>query len=178
MQQNSSPASVLVSEPVAPAPDPTLALNFRLDILSSEAMKSVDEIYRRECGLDVRHLRVLRLIGYQPGITFSLVTAQARLERALTSRIVTTLTGKGLVRRQMSDADARQFHLHLTARGEAVRTQAGTLGEQLEQLFLTPLTAEERTMLFACLDKLTAWVRQGGGLESLPLPRKRRKLAA
>ena len=155
--------------------DPTLALNFRLDILSSEAMKSVDVIYRRECGLDVRHLRILRLIGHQPGITFSHLAEQTRLERGLTSRIVTALTAKGLIKREVSTADARQFHLGLTAKGEKVREQVGRLGDQLEQLFLTPLTAEERTILFACLDKLTAWVRQGGGLERLSTPRIRRR---
>lgn len=164
-------------EQVRSATDPTLALNFRLDILSSEAMRSVDEIYRRQCGLDVRHLRILRLVGHQPGITFSHLAEQTRLERALTSRIVTALTMKRLIRRQVSATDARQFYLTLTVKGENVREQAQALGEQLERLFLTPLSVEERAMLFACLDKLTAWVRQGGGLETLSIPQRRRKTA-
>ena len=158
--------------------DPTLALNFRLDILSSEGMKTVDKIYQRECGFDVRHLRILRLVGYAPGITFSLLAAQTRFERGLTSRIVTALALKGLIKRRVSEIDARQFHLHLTAKGEKLREQAGILGDQLEQLFLTPLTAEERATLFACLDKLTAWTRQGGGLDGLQATRERRKPTA
>lgn len=164
----------------APHPDdgPASYLNFRLDILSSEAMKAADEVYRRECGLDVRHLRILRLVGHHPGITFSRLAEETRLERALTSRIVTTLTGRGLVAREASESDARQFHLRLTARGEAVRKHAAALAERLEELLLTPLTAEERTTLVSCLDKLTAWVRQGGGLETLSAPRSRRKAAS
>ncbi len=160
-----------------PVKDPALYLNFRLDILSNEAMRAVDEIYRRECGLDVRHLRVLRLVGYQPGITFSQLAAETRLERGLTSRIVTALTGKDLIKRCASPTDGRQFHLHLTAQGEALQERAAVLAEQLETLLQTPLTAEERVMLVTCLDKLTAWVRQGGGLENLATPGKRRKAA-
>lgn len=162
------------SRPPRPRKPPTEYLNFRLDILSSEAMKAADAVYRRQCGLDVRHLRILRLIGHQPGITFSQLAAETRLERGLTSRIVTSLVAKGLVRREASAVDARQFHLHLTARGEAARRDAGTLADRLEELLLTPLAEDERATLFACLDKLTAWVRQGGGLETLATPRKRR----
>ena len=165
-------------KPAHPDRGPAHYLNFRLDILSSEAMKAADAIYRRRCGLDVRHLRILRLVGHQPGITFSQLAQETRLERALTSRIVSALSAKGLVRRCASDRDARQFHLHLTAQGQAVRDQAALLAEQLEALLLAPLTVEERAALFTCLDKLTAWVRQGGGLETLAAPRKRRKAAS
>lgn len=177
-QPKRSKAAEAAGRTPKPGSEPTPYLNFRLDILSSEAMKAADTVYRRDCGLDVRHLRILRLVGHYPGITFSRLAEETRLERGLTSRIVTALTAKDLVEREASTADARQFHLRLTPRGEAVRKRAAVLAERLEELLLTPLTAEERTVLVACLEKLTAWVRQGGGLETMPAPGKGRKAAS
>ena len=157
--------------------DPESYLNFRLDILSNEAMQAVDSIYLAECGLDVRHLRILRLIGHQPGITFSNLARLTRLERGLTSRIVTALTAKRLIERQVSSDDARQFYLNLTRKGEAVRVRAGVLADQLENLLLAPLSEEERATLSLCLEKLTGWVRQGGGLDNLRRPVSKAKSA-
>ena len=153
---------------VAAVKPPSWYLNFRLDILSTEARKAADAVYRRECGLDVRHLRVLRLVGQHPGITFSQLAAETRVERGLTSRIVRALTTRGLVSRTVSTADARQFHLRLTPGGEAVRDRTAPLADRMEELLLSPLSPAERETLSACLEKLTAWVRDGGGLDGLP----------
>lgn len=133
-------------------------LTYRMDTLSSSAIGMANEVYVQCCGLNVRELRILRLIDDNPGITFSNLAAETRFERSLTSRLLSKLIKERLIRRSIGKSDARQFNLHTTARGREVCGKATQVAGVVEEYFLTPLTAAERESLNSCIQKLTEWV--------------------
>ncbi|MDY7116258.1 MarR family winged helix-turn-helix transcriptional regulator [Halomonas sp. SSL-5] len=134
-------------------------LTFRLDILAQEAIRANDDIFQARAGLKVHEVRVLRIIGQHPGITFVELSRQARMERSLTSRIIQRLIKQELVRRENDPADARRFRLFTTPEGDAKREVARRLSDDLEQVLLAPLETTEAHQLDALLERLAAWIR-------------------
>jgi len=141
-----------------PKPGPERYLTYRLDVLSTGAIRMANEVYVARCGLEVRDLRVLRLIDDNPGITFSDLFEETRFERSLASRLLNGLLREGLVERENSAADARVFHLRTTAAGRARRRLAARIGEKLETQLLRPLSEPQRAALFETIELLTDWV--------------------
>ncbi|MBV7484674.1 MarR family winged helix-turn-helix transcriptional regulator [Bordetella sp. BOR01] len=137
-------------------------LTYRLEALSEEAIKLVNEHYVRSCGLSVRELRVLRCIDDHPAITPGGIVAFTYLEKSLVSRILNLLIKQGLVRRSVSPSDARQFNLVVTAKGHKLRAHADEVGKTLEDVMLAPLDAAERRALSDVLEKMTRWVTGEG----------------
>ncbi len=135
-------------------------LTYRLDRLTKEAGKAVVDAYDRACGLTVPEIRVLRIVSNQPGITFSRLVDETYYERTFTSRLVTRLCAKGLVARKAEKADARQYALRLTAKGNGTLVIANRVGDRLEKILMSPLSAEEQARLLDYLDRLTDWVRK------------------
>ena len=115
-------------------------------------------MFERRFGLDVQELRVLRLVGDQPGVNFTTLAAQTRFERSATSRILSRLIKAGLVQRALDEHDARQFRLTITAKGSALCAEADPLSLALEDLILTALTEAERAQFRRTLDKLSDWL--------------------
>lgn len=107
----------------------------------------------------IREVRVLRLIDDYPGITFIEICRATGLERSLTSRIIRALLAGGLVKREGVETDARKYGLSITALGKRKRLEARALSDQLEEVLLKPLSADELTRLKDMLDRLAAWVR-------------------
>lgn len=136
-------------------------LTYRLDRLSSSAIEMANDTYVRCSGLNVRELRILRLTDDNPGITFSELVTEAKLERSLTSRLLSKLIKSGVIRRTIGKKDARQFNLYTTAKGRELCGKATLVAGELEEHFLAPLTSAERDTLFSCLKKLTEWVDGG-----------------
>ncbi len=137
-------------------------LTYRMDTLSSSAIDMANEVYVQCCGLNVRELRILRLTDDNPGITFSDLAAETRFERSLTSRMLSKLIKVGFIRRTIGKKDARQFNLHTTAKGREMCEKVTQIAGEMEEYFLTPLTAAERDTLDFCIQKLTEWVDGGG----------------
>jgi len=133
-------------------------LTYRLDVLSTGAIRMANEVYTASCGLEVRELRILRLIDDNPGITFSDLTEETRFERSLASRLLNGLLREGLVDRENSATDARVFHLRTTAIGRERRRLATRIGQKLEAHLLKPLSEAQRAALFETVELLTDWV--------------------
>ena len=74
-----------------PKAGPERYLTYRLDVLSTGAIRMANEVYATHCGLAVRELRILRLIDDNPGITFSDLTEETKFERSLASRLLNEL---------------------------------------------------------------------------------------
>lgn len=134
-------------------------LTFRLDILAQEAIRANDHIFQARVGLKVHEVRVLRIIGQTPGVTFVELVQRARMERSLTSRIIQRLIRQALVRRENDEADARRFRLFTTPEGDATREVARKLSDALEEILLAPLPVAEAHRLDALLARLAEWIR-------------------
>ena len=68
-------------------------------------------------GLNLSQWRVLAALGEREGLTASQVVAMTPMDKGIVSRAVKTLGERGLLRREASQADARQSHLRLTGEG-------------------------------------------------------------
>jgi len=62
-------------------------LTFKLDLIKSEMISQANIAYKSAYGLDVRLLRVLRLICDEPGITATAVKGQTLLEKTVLSTL-------------------------------------------------------------------------------------------
>jgi DNA-binding MarR family transcriptional regulator len=72
-------------------------LNFRLEQVARSGRDKADKIYRRECGIDIQHLRVLRIVAENPGQAVNFVVREALLDRSVISRIISTLVRRNLI---------------------------------------------------------------------------------
>jgi len=134
---------------------------YKLDLIKSEAVRQVNELYRKDLGLVVRDLRVLRQIGDAPGISVSALQAATFIEKTVLSKVVARLIELGLVERAISPRDARAFELTLTAKGRKVRERADRIGAAHEQeVMFGDFSQEELDMLDGLLDKLMQSLRR------------------
>jgi len=173
----------------------TQSFTYQLASIVEDAIGPAARLFEQRFGLDVRALRVLRLIDDQPDITFTSLAGQTKFDRGATSRIVWQLIKAGLIRREIDAHDARQFHLRVTAKGRRLRHDADPLSLELEALILSALSEAEREQFRAMLGKLTAWLsgqfadelaqrypealaekQRGAVKETPPLPRRRRQM--
>jgi len=138
-------------------------LTFKLDQVKSAMLHPANEMYRREFGLDVRALRLLRAICDVPGVTATRLHELTLVEKTLLSKDLKMLTERRLVRRAISPEDARQYRLHATARGRKVRDASDTLGRAMEEALLASLAPEEHAQLDDLLGKLLLAFREKGG---------------
>lgn len=136
-------------------------VTFRLDWVSSLARMEADKIYERECGLGIRHLRVLRRVAESPGASVSEIVESTMFERTLVSRLISQLVDKALLVRRISPVDARQFNIDITPAGLAKAEFADQLGDQLNEDLLSSLDANERVVFDRCLEKLVQWHPKG-----------------
>ncbi|WP_323000013.1 MarR family winged helix-turn-helix transcriptional regulator [Castellaniella sp.] len=129
-------------------------LTFKLDLVKSAMLQPANETYRREFGLDVRPLRLLRAICDIPGVTATRLHELTLVEKTLLSKDLKTLIERRLVRRSISPSDARQYRLHATAQGRKLRAASDTLGHAMEDALLAALTTDEQAQLDRLLGKL------------------------
>jgi DNA-binding MarR family transcriptional regulator len=134
-------------------------LTYRLNIVAEQAIAANDHIFVRETGCSIRELRVLRLIDDSPGTSFREIATITGFERSLTSRIIQSLIGAGLIERENSPDDARVFLLRTTPKGQDVRRIARGLSDRLELILTDPLSHAELDTLNGLLDRLAVWVR-------------------
>ncbi len=135
------------------------SLTYQLASISEDAVGLADRMFKQRFGLHVHDLRVLRLIDDQPGVTFTALATQTKIERSATSRIVTRLIKAGYVRRKNDARDARQFQLTATAKARALRERADPLTADIEALVLSVLPAAKRRQFLEMLDALAGWLQ-------------------
>jgi DNA-binding MarR family transcriptional regulator len=140
---------------------PRQSLTYTFATIADDAIKTGTRLFEERIGLDVYHVRILRLIDNLPGITFTQLANQTRLERSATSRSLQRLIKAGLVERTNDANDARQFHLIATPKGRALRRKSDPLTNELEDLMLQSLNAREREAFVTALDKIAHWINDG-----------------
>ena len=132
-------------------------INMRLERVALTARDAADRVYRRELGMDIQHIRILRIVSAMPGKPVSWVVRESNLDRTLVSRIITTLVKQSLLERTISSIDARQYLLTTTSKGEQRVREANVLGDALNRDLLGVLDEHELDTLERCLQKLAQW---------------------
>jgi DNA-binding MarR family transcriptional regulator len=132
-------------------------VSYRLEWVSKLVRAEASTIYERECGLDIRQLRVLRIVAEQSGLTVAQIVDTAMFERTLVSRLISFLVNGGLVARRICSDDARQFRIDITPAGARMAAVADELGDRLNEDLLSSLAAADRKALDRCLNRLMTW---------------------
>lgn len=131
---------------------------YQLNMLASVTVDSVEDRFVDLVGLDVRTVRVLRLVGDNPGITYADITVRAALERSLASRLIQALVRGGQIERRNFESDARRFGLYITEAGRTARARADTLTEIGLRLVFEKLDPAEVAAFIATMGKLADWI--------------------
>ncbi|MEJ5903329.1 MarR family transcriptional regulator [Pseudomonas kermanshahensis] len=129
-------------------------LNFKLDMASALLMERANAVYRQHWDLDVRGLRVLRLIRAHPDVTPKDVSTLAMLEKTLLSKTLALLESRGLISRHPHPVDRRSVGLRATAAGTQIADNSSVVGAELEDQLVRALSIKERQVLDGLLSKL------------------------
>jgi DNA-binding MarR family transcriptional regulator len=129
-------------------------LNFKLDMASALLMERANVVYRAHWDLDVRGLRVLRLVQACPDITPKEVSTRSMLEKTLLSKTLSLLESRELISRHTHPVDRRSVGLRATALGTQVAEDSAIVGAELEDRLIGTLSPQERETLNRLLSKL------------------------
>lgn len=129
-------------------------VTFMLDTINERMKSQASDLYERECGVNLRELRLLRFIGTEPGLTLKRLIENASIEKTLASKAITSLVKRQLVMRSIGTEDARQICLHLTDPGVAAVMSAEPIGRLAESTFRASLSDEEHAVFRRCLHTL------------------------
>lgn len=131
-------------------------LLYRLYRLQATAGARVVRLCETEYGLTRREWRILSVLSMHEGVLSSELAGLAMLDRARTSRAITGLSQKGLLRRQPRPADRREVHVFLTDDGRRIASELFERVAAINRALLAPLSAEQRAVLDTLLDRLQA----------------------
>ena len=119
-------------------------LLFRLHRINATAGPLVMRMCERDYGITRREWRVLSSLADGEGVLSSELAVLAMLDRARTSRAITRLTDKGLVRREPKPSDRREVHVFLTDEGRRVYAEVFPRIAAIQRDLLSPFSDEER----------------------------------
>ncbi|HEY8710223.1 MAG TPA: MarR family transcriptional regulator [Burkholderiaceae bacterium] len=129
-------------------------LLYRLARLLSSAGGMVIRLCEGRFGITRREWRVLALLAQEEGLLSSQLAERAQLDRARTSKAITSLVAKKLLQRRQRPGDRRQAALSLTDSGRALYDALFPLVLEINRELLACLAAPEVRRLDAALDAL------------------------
>jgi len=140
------------------APPRTLddLLLYRTSRLLSVAGSLVIRLCEGRFGITRREWRLIATLAGHGALGSSQLAEQAQLDRARTSRAVTSLVSKGLVSRAQPAGDRRHVLLSLTAPGRKLHAQLYPLVSSINAELLGALKADEVALLDDMLQRLHA----------------------
>jgi len=129
-------------------------LLYRLSRLLAVGGSMVIRLCEGRFGITRREWRVIARLAQEQELLSSALADSIQLDRARTSRAVSSLVEKKLVRRTAGVSDRRQARLALTERGRALHRELFPLVCEINRGLLSPLSAREVQGLEAALDAL------------------------
>nr|WP_315229535.1 MarR family transcriptional regulator [uncultured Limnohabitans sp.] len=131
-------------------------LLFRLGLLSAEAGAMVVRLCEGRYGITRREWRVLGLLYGREGVPPSTLAEHAQLDRARTSRAISTLVEKQLIMRTTTPSDRRGARLTLTAEGLRLYQDLMPEVQDINRRILGVLSPEDMVQLDSFLARLHA----------------------
>lgn len=122
-------------------------LLYRLSRLLGTAGSMVTRLCEGRFGITRREWRVLALLAQDEGLLSSQLAERAQLDRARTSKAITSLVAKKLLRRETRPGDRRQATLALTGEGRALYAALFSLVVGINHDLLAVLSASEVSQL-------------------------------
>ena len=129
-------------------------LLYRINRLLSVAGSMVIRLCGGRFGVAGGGWGVLALLAQDEGLLSSQLAQRAQLDRARTSRAITSLVGKKLLRRETRPGDRRQAALVLTDTGRELYARLYPLVVEINDRLLARLAPDEVAQLDSVLDGL------------------------
>lgn len=129
-------------------------LLYKLSRLLSTAGGMVIRLCEGRFGITRREWRVIARLAHEPGLLSSELAGRIQLDRARTSRAITSLAAKKLLRRETGSADRRQARLALTPAGLSLYDELFPLVCGINRGLLSALTPAAVERLDASLHAL------------------------
>lgn len=148
-------------------------LLYRMSRLLSVAGSMVIRLCEGRFGITRREWRVIAALAREEGQLSSELAERIQLDRARTSRAITSLVGKRLVRRETGLADRREARLALTPQGRALFEALFPLVRDINHQLLAQLSAQDIARLDSSLDALQ--LRAEDMLAAADLPKADRR---
>lgn len=89
-------------------------LPYWLSILSNTVSQGIAQFYQQEYGLNIPEWRVMAVLGNEPGLTASEVSARTVMDKVTVSRAVKGLLERGYLERVTDASDRRKRPLRLS----------------------------------------------------------------
>lgn len=136
---------------------------YRLSVLTNRVSNAIARQYSERFGLTIPQWRTMAVLGETPGLSARDVAERTAMDKVQVSRAVESLMRARRVQRQADPVDRRMTRLSLTAKGRAIYDEVVPLALHLEDVFLSPLTAEERRQFDSLMSKLARQAHLLGG---------------
>ncbi|MBA3771021.1 MAG: MarR family transcriptional regulator [Ramlibacter sp.] len=149
-------------------------LLYRLSRLLGTAGSMVIRLCEGSFGITRREWRVIALLARDEGLLSSELALRAQLDRARTSKAITSLVGKKLLIRQTRPGDRRQADLALTDAGRALYEALFPLVLKINRELLSCLSTAEVAAMDATLDALQLQAETMVARAELPKADRRR----
>ncbi|KRC11123.1 hypothetical protein ASE11_19800 [Hydrogenophaga sp. Root209] len=146
-------------------------LLYRLYRIHITAGRLVVHMCESEFGITRREWRILSFLAEREGAMSSQLAEHAMLDRARTSRTLTTLASKKLVVRQPKPSDRREVHVFLSEEGRRLYGAIFPRVAAINRELASGLGPAERQQLDAMVDMLQAQAsRMVAATPEAPLP--------
>jgi DNA-binding MarR family transcriptional regulator len=145
---------------------------YRLSRLQAVAVAPVGRLCQARYGISRREWRLLVVLARHGAMLSSELADQAQLDRARTSRIVTTLADMKLIVREVIPSDRRQARVSLTPEGQALYDEFLPVVIELNRQLLLELEPDEIRQLDGLMDRLADRAKRN--LAALDLPKMTR----
>lgn len=133
-------------------------LLYRLYRIHTTAGRMVVHLCESEFGITRREWRILSFLAEREGALSSQLAEHAMLDRARTSRTLTSLAAKKLVVRQPRPSDRREVHVYLSEAGRRLYEQIFPRVAAINRELTSGLSLSQRRQLDAMLDTLQSKV--------------------
>ncbi len=113
-----------------------------------------DSIFKKQFGLSLKEMRILRLAYQFPGQPVSVIARWTFSEKAMMSKLVSRLCGLGHLERRIDNADARSTQLFVTRSGAMLVKKADALSNELFRKQFPTLSLEACASMMNTLDQV------------------------
>lgn len=130
-------------------------LPYRLNLLATEVSQTLARAYGKRFGISIPEWRIIATLGQFGIMTARDIGTHSRMHKTTVSRAVATLEKRRLIIRRANRADMREAFLALTDAGSAIYLDIVPMAKSFSESLCLGLSASEREMLEALLDRLS-----------------------
>ncbi len=144
--------------PIMNPVDPAEHIPAKLLTLTSRIALHATRAAARPLGMSIREWRIIQVLGALGASTINEAANSIAMDFGGTSRAITTLEQKGLIKRLSDEDDRRVSRVELTEEGRKLHNEIVVFAHEREQKLLSRLKPEERTELMRMLTLLESSV--------------------